>query len=190
MSLPKILAYTHQVIGEVLSVGGIAIDATVGNGYDTLFLAKQVGSQGRVYGFDIQQTAISITRKRLIEHHASEQVELFLNNHALLHQDIPLVYKGKIGAIMFNLGYLPNGDHQIITTAHTTQYAAEQASEWLMKGGRMTLVLYTGHSGGEAEASTVINWASSLPTKQFRVDWYQILNRHQAPSILIIEKNT
>ena len=48
----------HNIIRKHLKVGGIAIDATVGNGHDTLFLAKQVETQGLVFGFDIQKQKI------------------------------------------------------------------------------------------------------------------------------------
>ena len=57
----------HKLVAANLTPGGIAIDATVGNGHDTVFLAEQVGSGGKVYGFDIQQTALESARTRLIQ---------------------------------------------------------------------------------------------------------------------------
>ena len=35
--------------------GDYAVDATLGNGHDTCFLAKIVGDNGKVFGFDIQK---------------------------------------------------------------------------------------------------------------------------------------
>ncbi len=101
---------------------------------------------------------------------------------------LPSEARGKIEAVMFNLGYLPHGDHSIITQPKTTLSAVKQLCDWLAPGGIMTLVLYTGHPGGQEEADQVIQWASSLDTSSYSVMWQQIINRHHAPSLVVIEK--
>ena len=45
--LPPILAQVHDLVRRVLRPGDVAVDATVGNGQDTLFLAECVGPTGR-----------------------------------------------------------------------------------------------------------------------------------------------
>ena len=52
---PSLLNLAHQHIQKRLQDGAIVIDATIGNGHDTLFLARRVATTGLVYGFDIQK---------------------------------------------------------------------------------------------------------------------------------------
>ena len=55
MKLERILPFSKTLIKEHIKQDSIVIDATCGNGNDTLFLARQV-SNGHVFGFDIQDT--------------------------------------------------------------------------------------------------------------------------------------
>jgi len=57
MGFPSVLTMAHRLAAERIQPGDAVIDATVGNGVDTAFLAKAVGPKGVVYGFDIQQAA-------------------------------------------------------------------------------------------------------------------------------------
>lgn len=188
MSQFGILAMAQQAISKHLQPGDLAVDATIGNGHDTLFLAQQVGKSGHVFGFDIQRIAIERTRQRLSAHQQEEQVTLIQISHHRLEQALPVHTKGRIRAFMFNLGYLPHGDHQLITQADTTRLACQKATQWLSANGLISLVLYTGHPGGEDEAQQVLQWARSLSTRQFQVHWQQVLSRKQAPSLLLIYK--
>ncbi|MGA8944259.1 MAG: class I SAM-dependent methyltransferase [Thermoactinomyces sp.] len=188
MILPPILQSAHHWAAKALKPGGIAIDATVGNGHDTLFLAQQAGPDGQVFGFDIQEQAIANTSQLLMQHNQHHQVKLFHCSHHELEKKIPEQLAGKVHVVMFNLGYLPRGDHQLVTKPDTTLKALESAVRYLMPGGLATVALYTGHPGGQTEADQVIGWASNLPTRQYQVMWQQFINRHQAPSLLIIEK--
>ena len=49
LKLDRILPYARILLEKAVSPGDIAIDATAGNGHDTLFLAKLVGENGHVY---------------------------------------------------------------------------------------------------------------------------------------------
>lgn len=60
------LRFSHEIIKQALVSGDTVIDATVGNGNDTVVLAKAVGSMGKVYGFDIQEEAIDKTKEKLL----------------------------------------------------------------------------------------------------------------------------
>jgi ubiquinone/menaquinone biosynthesis C-methylase UbiE len=65
MTKLSLVQQAHQAVEAVLKPGDITIDATVGNGHDTLFLATRVGATGKVYGFDIQQEALDSAYQRL-----------------------------------------------------------------------------------------------------------------------------
>jgi len=188
MLLPTVLDSARQWVRKALSEGGHAVDATVGNGNDTLFLAQLIGPQGRVFGFDIQETALAKTRDRLAEAGVLERVRLFLASHHQMATHLPPELKGKIHTVMFNLGYLPHGDKAIITRPETTVPALQTASEWLMSGGVITAVLYSGHPGGQEECEEVIRWASSLSPQTHQVMLQQFMNRHHCPALLVIEK--
>jgi 16S rRNA C1402 N4-methylase RsmH len=151
-----------------LKSGDIAIDATAGNGHDTVFLAERVGSSGRVYAFDIQPVAIEKTEHRL---RASGCVNVWLicGSHADLDQCIPAADRGHVAAIMFNLGYLPGGDKSIATDEDSTRSAIDQASRLIRPGGRISIVAYTGHDGGSAEALSVERIIDELSEVQFEV---------------------
>ncbi|WP_010582705.1 FAD-dependent oxidoreductase [Schlesneria paludicola] len=141
-------------VGEVIQSGDVVIDATTGNGYDTHFLAEQVGQDGRVYAFDIQQVALDRTQARLMEA-GLENVTLLNQSHANMTSLIPSAVHGHVAAIMFNLGYLPSGDKTLTTQPESTRQAIGQAATLLRRGGVMTIVAYMGHDGGNAEADIV-----------------------------------
>lgn len=96
MKLDGILPFARTLLQKGVSPGDIAIDATVGNGHDTLFLAQLVGEKGHVFGFDIQAEAIQKTTERLQENHCDKQVTLFQRSHGELKNYVPKEYFGKI----------------------------------------------------------------------------------------------
>ncbi|MFK8036232.1 MAG: class I SAM-dependent methyltransferase [Hyphomicrobiales bacterium] len=173
----------HHLIGKSLHSGDWALDATVGNGHDTLFLAKSVGQSGRVFGFDVQSTAIAETAKRVDGY---SQVTLFQVGHEMLSDYLPK--DAQLSVAMFNLGYLPGGPREIITGADTTVAALDQALARLKIGGLVTLVLYSGHCGGDTEASTVQAFTKNLG-EEFTVAQFKRFNSNRtAPELLAIER--
>ncbi|WP_165873790.1 tRNA (mnm(5)s(2)U34)-methyltransferase [Baia soyae] len=178
--------YVKQAIQE--QSHSIVVDATLGNGYDTLFLAQEVGMQGKVFGFDIQLLAVKKTTQRLKQEGLLDRVALFHAGHECWESFIPREYKNQINAVMFNLGYLPHGDKTIITHPETTLQAMGHACQWLAPRGIITIALYVGHEEGQAEVDHVTRFASQLPAKQFHVTWTQLLNRAGAPSLVVIER--
>ena len=46
--LPTAMRYSHTLLKEVLQPGQTAVDATMGNGFDTELLASLVGPTGQV----------------------------------------------------------------------------------------------------------------------------------------------
>lgn len=156
-----IVRLAQQRVAERLQPGDTAIDATAGNGHDTLFLARHVTERGRVIAIDLLATALQSTRQRLDEH-GNRNVTLLQQSH---HESFPPAASGAKAA-MFNLGYLPGGDHAIRTTGATTLAGLAQAAAALAPGGVLTVVAYRGHDGGEEERA-VRAWVADLPQAEF-----------------------
>ncbi len=183
--LVKSLDFAHQLVRQVLGPGEQAVDATAGNGHDTVFLAKLVWEEGRVWAFDIQEQAIKRVQERLEEEGLSSRVSLLNRGH----EEMDAYVQGLVGAIMFNLGYLPGGDRSIITQPATTLAAVERGLELLRPGGLLTLVVYTGHPGGAQEGEAVLDYCSRLHQRDYRVLHYHFLNQRNNPPFLVaIEK--
>jgi hypothetical protein len=190
----------HNLIREVLRPGDIAIDTTVGNGHDTLFLIEQVAPSGKVFGFDIQLAAIESTRARVDSCRTGEiaggdapvqmvNLTLIQANHADMCDKIPERYHGGIGAIIFNLGYLPGGDKRIITQTNSTISALNSASRLLSSNGIITVLAYPGHQGGDLETTEVNNWCTQLDMDQFKTDIIcSSENKESAPKLFVIYK--
>jgi len=185
----SLTAQAHTLILQHLNTGGIAIDATVGNGYDTLFLAQQVGKTGKVFGFDIQQPAIESTQARLNNEDCSNSTQLFHTSHNNMTQSIPANFHRKINVIMFNLGYLPGSDKSIITETESTLNALNQSIQLLTKSGLLTIVAYPGHSGGKSETDAINQWQAQLPSAQFSIKTIYSSEKETAPRLYTIQKN-
>ncbi len=179
----------HNLIRDTLHPGDIAVDATVGNGHDTLFLVEQVSPSGRVFGFDIQQAAIESTKAKFLQTHSPECLTLIHANHADMADKIPENYHGNISAIMFNLGYLPGGDKNIITLTDSTITALHNASQLLSSKGIITVMAYPGHPGGDLETEQVKNWCEQLDKDYFKISIiYSSENKKSAPRLFVIQK--
>ncbi|SDX11860.1 Putative rRNA methylase [Marininema mesophilum] len=188
MNVASILSFTHTLVKDSLFPGAIAIDATAGNGHDTLFLAQTVGAEGHVFTYDIQAQALEITHRRLQEVNLADRVSLIHRGHHHMAESLTEVNVTQVHAIMFNLGYLPKGDPGVTTLPVTTLSAIQQSLDLLAPGGTLTLVLYTGHPGGNEEATAVLHQLESLDARCFDTAHYQLLNRNQAPSLAIVRK--
>lgn len=185
----SLLSQAHQLIQTKLMAGAIAVDATVGNGNDTVFLAQQVAPTGWVYGFDIQPTAINNTREKLQQAGVLENTQLFLSSHVNMQQLIPAAQHGHIVAIMFNLGYLPGADKQIITCTESTLVALNVAITLLASGGILTVLAYPGHVGGDHEAARVQQWQKALDQDCYKGTQYDGQRPSATtPRLLVIEK--
>ena len=174
------LQMAHAFLEEVVTDEDIVVDATMGNGHDTLFLARLAK---KVYAFDIQEQAVEQTTKRLAEAKL-DNVELFLTGHENVDQ-----YVESIKAAIFNLGYLPSADKTVITQPHTTIQALEKLCQRLVAGGRIAIMIYYGHAGGDVERDAVLDFVSQLPQQEFTVALYKTINQiNQPPFLVMIEK--
>lgn len=176
-------AQAHQRIQNVLQPGDWAIDATCGNGADTLFLAKTVGSTGRVLAIDLQPAAIERSQ-HLIQKAELKNVDFCCDSHAKLKKLTPTAWHSRVAAIMFNLGYLPGGDRSVITQPESTISALTAALPLLRSGGVLSVMIYPGHPGGEAELTAVREWLNSV-TYPFVIT-EQPVNSPISPRLIIV----
>ncbi len=181
----RALGFSREQVAHVIEHGDMALDATCGNGKDTLFLAECVGSGGQVFAFDIQDAAIEATAILLAEHGLSDRVSLYRDSHEnILHYiDKPL----KVA--MFNLGYLPGGDHAVVTRPECTIKALEESLALLLSGGLVSMVAYSGHPGGEDEQNLVQDFLAKLDQRKYSVLNYRFINQvNRPPQLFLIEK--
>ncbi len=173
-----------EIISEVIKQGEVAIDATCGNGYDTLFLARQVGNAGKVFAFDIQEKAIEVTLDRLEHNGVSDRVKLINQDHSKM---VDYVDSG-VRAIMFNCGYLPGSDKDIVTRPSTTIAALDQGLKLLRKDGVLTCVIYPGHETGLQEARKIEEYCQGLGHFEYNSVKVVSTNRKNLPPYLIAIK--
>lgn len=180
--LKGIIPFAHQILRDTIKEGNIVIDATCGNGNDTLFLSKLVGNSGKVFAFDIQQQAIETTRTLLAKNNCLN-VELIHDSHAKINTYIDV--QQPIAGAIFNLGYLPRSDKKIITKSDSTISAIESITQQMKKNAIMAIVVYHGHDGGKEEKDAVIDFTSNLDQNQFAVLTYQFINQKNNPPFVI-----
>lgn len=165
----------------------MVVYATIGNGHDTTYLARLVGPQGHVYGFDIQPAAIQATQAALKAEHLEKSVTLTHAGHETVAQVLPA--DQPIKSAIFNLGYLPGGDKTIVTKPATTLTAIDALEQRLTPNGLIILLVYTGHPGGQAEADALEQHVAELDQHQFQVLRYGFINEiHTPPYLLAIQK--
>lgn len=179
------LNQSHEIVKKIIRNGDIAIDATAGNGHDTALLANLVGIEGKVYSFDIQQKALHKTKERLEKLGLLERVKLINDGH----QNLDKYVKENVKTVMFNLGYLPGGDHSIGTQGNTTIEAIKKSMLLIPVGGVISIVVYCGGDSGFDEKNSVLEFVKTLDSKMFSVMQLEYVNQVNCPPILIcIEK--
>ncbi|WP_335871339.1 class I SAM-dependent methyltransferase [Bacillus sp. 2205SS5-2] len=189
MKLERILPFGHNLLEKAAGNGDVVIDATMGNGHDTLFLAKLVGIEGRVYSFDIQEQALLKTKALLETNALSHHVTLFRTGHENIKTMIPETVAGKVRAAIFNLGYLPGGDKNVVTGEKTTIAAIEALLDLLAPEGIIVLVIYHGHDEGKIERDALLAYTQNIDQQKAYVLQYQFTNvQNSPPFIIAIEK--
>ena len=170
---------------EALFPGARALDATMGNGYDTLWLCELVGDGGRVYAFDIQQDAVDRTAERLEKAGVSARASLFCMGHERMLE----VVHEPVDAVLFNLGWLPGAEHGVTTRTSTTLQAVEAALSLLKEEAVMTVCIYPGHEEGTRELNALLDWASGLDDKRYDAMLRHYVNQpNDPPQMLAIRK--
>jgi ubiquinone/menaquinone biosynthesis C-methylase UbiE len=174
------------IIEKYIKEGDIAIDATAGNGNDTLALSNFVGASGKVYAFDIQEKAIERTRKLLAESSLFDNTVLICDSHERMPSYIE--EKGEVSAVIFNLGYLPSGDKYLHTAPESSIQAIKESLRILRKNGIVSIVMYPGTETGKREKDVVFRYAQTLPPEKYHVCRCDTPNQpNTPPEILWIE---
>lgn len=180
---PRPTALVQRMLGEIIRKGDLVIDATAGNGHDTLFLAECVGESGRVLAFDLQEAAIVSAREKIMQAGFAERVEFFHESHERMGEHAA---EESVAAVMFNLGYLPGEDHELTTVTGTTLTALEAAAGILKTGGVLSVVCYPGHPAGAVEAVAVEEWMMARASGGWRIARYGAIGtRRPAPYLLV-----
>ncbi len=179
----NIIEYAHQTFQSIIRPEDVVVDATAGNGHDTVFLAKL---SRYVYAFDVQACALDTTKKRLNDEGLANRVTLVHDSHAnadhYLHNQVKV--------FVFNLGYLPGEDKRITTNKKSTLIAIEKALDYLMLDGMISITVYPGHDEGKEEAQAIEILTSGLSPHHYTVLKYQFTNRTNAPYNVMIHKHT
>ena len=173
-------------IMEHLREGDVAVDFTMGNGNDTLFLSKAVGESGRVFAFDIQEDALASTREHLVANGATENYTLICASHHRVKEFV----NEPIKAGMFNLGYLPRSGRKAVTTMRqTTMPAVEAALELLAPDGVLIVAIYPGHEEGALEGEMLREYFAGLSKYRICPSEFKILNSPTSPYFFLVEKS-
>ena len=179
--------WAAELIEKALYPGATAVDATLGNGHDALWLCSLVGEDGRVYGFDVQAEAVANSLARLQEAGVEERAELILDGHQTM---LDHLQPESADAIMFNLGWLPGAAHGVTTQTATTLQAVNAALDVLKEDGILTVCVYPGHEEGAREREALIDWARSLNEREYDAMLRCYLNQSKDPPLLIaVKKN-
>lgn len=183
--LTKVTDINKLYLEEIINEGDIVVDATMGNGYDTKYLAEKVGASGIVYAFDVQEEAIKSTKKKLEKSDLLERVNLILDGH----ENMDMYVEGEVSCVLFNLGYLPRAKHQIITQPDTTIKAIEHSLKLLKPHGVVSIAIYTGHPGGMEEKNSIYEFVKNLSQTEFNVLECGFINQiNNPPQLVLIEK--
>jgi 16S rRNA C1402 N4-methylase RsmH len=176
---------SHILIKNLTDGRGAYIDATAGNGYDTLFIAKMLKNDGKLYSFDISERAVESTNKLLKENDiSSENIKIIKDSHENIDK---YVIEKKIKAAVINLGYLPGSDKKETTKAKSTLRALEKILNKLELGGVAAICSYTGHDKGE-EDKAVSNYLQTLDTSEYEISKTEMTGRKNAPVLYLIIK--
>ena len=208
----------HTLWRAVMRPGDTVVDATMGNGWDTVALARiladldaspagDASKPGRVVAFDVQEDALTSTRARVREALTPDQasrVDLVLKSHERMEEHVRVpgvnafddddddagMETDAVGVVCFNLGYLPGptADKEVRTRRTTTVSAVASGVRVLRPGGVLTVVGYTGHEGGWEEVEAVMELVSSLDPREFTATNHSVVNRDNCPQLIAVHK--
>lgn len=179
----KATSLAHEIVKKVVEDGDVVVDATLGNGNDSLFLSS-LTPNGKVYSFEVQKSAVD-KFNNIIYEKGIKNIKVIYDGH----ENMDLYIDKKVKTIMFNLGYLPGSDKTVTTKSNTTLEAVQKGLKLLLPGGVMTIAVYIGHEEGQREAEELLKLISELDSKQFSIMNINFINRNNAPFLIVIEKN-
>ncbi|MGN0975225.1 MAG: class I SAM-dependent methyltransferase, partial [Gemmiger sp.] len=159
---------THQALTAALQgrADSFFVDATCGNGHDTLFLCRLAGPGGRVLGLDVQPQAVEATNALLARSGMAEVGQAVCADHRDLLRYAP---PGTADCVLFNFGWLPGAGHEVYSTAESTLPALQAALDALKPGGVLAAVLYSGKVIGDGEKQAALAFFRNLPLTRYTV---------------------
>lgn len=168
MNKSKLVKRTHELMISNNKFD-VAIDATLGNGYDAIFLSKYYK---KVIGIDIQELAIKRSKEKTKD----------INNLEIYLDDFNNINKyNYANLIIFNLGFLPGSNKKIKTQDYTSESAILKAYNIL--DGLLLIACYIQHDGGYDEYLRIID-ALNINRITFEIE-----DDFNEKEILIIIKN-
>jgi tRNA1(Val) A37 N6-methylase TrmN6 len=172
----------REFIRRQVQAGDLCIDATAGNGHDTLLLSQLAGETGRVLAFDIQEQALEQTARRLEEAGTAGRspVRLIRDSHANMAD---YAEPETVSCIVFNFGYLPGGDHTVATDPETSAAAVMAALSLLKRGGLLSLCIYSGGDTGFRERERLLELLKTLDSRSYLVLCCEYYNREHFPPL-------
>ena len=179
------LALAHRYWTELLQPGDNVIDATCGNGKDTLKLAQLLSCESHVVALDIQPLAIERTKKLLAGIEQLGHVHFFEQSHAVFPS---MAYQVPIRLIVYNLGYLPGGEKSLTTRRESTLESFASARSLIEPGGMISITCYPGHEEGQHEQAALLDVARTLDPREWCIAFHSWPNRPLSPTLLIIQK--
>lgn len=181
ISLKNAVSLSHLIVQSYIPTAKIIVDMTCGNGHDTEFLARQMDPESVLYAFDIQTRAVETTKKRIRDAGlAGSQIRVQCGSHDILLEQV----EGQPDIILFNLGYLPKGDHSLHTKKEITIKAIQIGLHKIAKNGIIIVAAYPGTEAGRKESEAVQDMLGSLLQQQFHVSRWQPLNEVNEPPVL------
>lgn len=181
----KIVEFSKVLIKDYLSKidhNIICVDATLGNGNDSLYISQLIKNKGIVFGYDIQEQSI-INSNALFKLHNTKNIITKLKSHEFIEEE-------NIDLCIFNLGYLPRSDKKIKTNKTTTINALNSVISKMNKEKMLIIIcIYIGHQEGLEESNALEEFVKNLPSNKYLVCKYQNYNRPLSPYILTISYN-
>ena len=184
---PRPTALVQELLRPLILPGDLVIDATAGNGHDTVFLADCVGEAGKVLAFDVQEAAMVSARERVAAVGFAGRVGFFRESHSRMDSHAA---SGSVSVIMFNLGYLPGEGHDLTTETGETVAALEIAARLLQPGGILSIVCYPGHPAGAIEAAAVEAWMKTLTPVGWRAARFGAIGTLRPAPFLLVGRKT
>lgn len=141
---------------------------------------------------DVQPVAIEGTKARL--HGCRDLERAILDQRVHYHCQSFTTFPAPLGnkdylakAVVYNLGYLPNGDKSITTRTEDT---LESLNNVVREGGilapqgLLSIMCYTGHKEGQREAQAVQDYMQELDMNKWRVFAHVPVNRPGSPLLI------
>ena len=153
---------SHNIIKEYVKNKNVAIDATLGNGYDCDFLSSCFK---KVYAFEIQKEAC--------EKYIDKNNNVIIINES--HHKIDKFINEEVDCVCYNLGYLPGGNKEITTLAETSLKSIQLSLNLLSKNGIISIAIYRGHNEGMEEKNCIIKYLKTLPKNSFGVMIHELV---------------